>query len=244
MLQPFWWRVNLKRTPACGNSLGKPQPTCQCIKLYILCSRHLRLGRRGHPTWCLESKWRGLVNPPKKTPTFAPNWLIQMAIVGHPKPFKVWAFPQTLATWQFPGAKRIANWWKLWQTPPCIWGVIAVKLSFSIVEWRFQKEFPMKVTALLRRMVILGGNPRRITPFFDPCLVKTLVRWLNQSFESFSTCANSIKLVPTASKSYSYTAIPHIFVIFLRRTSCQLSTPPSSFATLRTLRLPTQVSKT
>ena len=50
MLQPFWWRVNLYRTSR-GNSLGKPQPTWQCIKLYILCSRHLRLGRRSHPTW-------------------------------------------------------------------------------------------------------------------------------------------------------------------------------------------------
>ena len=51
MLQPFWWRVNLYRTSPRGNSLGKPQPTCQLIKLYSLCSRHLRLGRRSHPTW-------------------------------------------------------------------------------------------------------------------------------------------------------------------------------------------------
>lgn len=53
MCQPFWWQVNLYHTSLSGNSLGKPQPqpTCQCIKLSILCSRHLQLGRCGHPTW-------------------------------------------------------------------------------------------------------------------------------------------------------------------------------------------------
>ena len=87
MRQPFWWQVNLYQTSLSGNSLGKPLATCQCIKLSILCSRHLQLGRCGHPTWCpwhvlmtgdtcLEGKWRQIFLPwflgKKKKQSFFP----------------------------------------------------------------------------------------------------------------------------------------------------------------------------
>ena len=52
-LQPSWWRVNLSRTSFNGNSSGKPQLICQCIKWCILYSNDLQRNQIGHLRWFL-----------------------------------------------------------------------------------------------------------------------------------------------------------------------------------------------
>lgn len=192
MRQPFWWQVNLYHTSLSGNSLGKLQPTCQCIKLSILCSRHLQLGRCGHQTWwpwhvlmtddiCIEGKWRQLFLPwfagetiilssikqTVKQQTTSNNhsfqcirrvwwpflkvetacWLHDRQLKKQPTGWERgccsacckqttqvkwpwWNVIKALILCEvsqttFPGAERIANRWKLWQTPACIWGSMA-----------------------------------------------------------------------------------------------------------------------